>query len=234
MPARRQARRRDRAAAWIAREGAPEVAGSHLLVGDRPAAQHRRSRPRPRRREDQTSAATSRSTTSCGPTCPASGRWATATAAAPSPIPRRTTTRSSRPTFSTASSAASATASPAYALYIDPPLGPRRHDRGGGPQERPPRAGRPASRWRTSRRAYREGRDRGLHEDPGRRRDRSRSWAPRSSAPSGDEAIHCVLDTMYAKAPYTVLQRAMHIHPTVAEFIPTILGDLLPLQDDRS
>ena len=47
---------------------------------------------------------------------------------------------------------------------------------------------------------------------------------------SGDEAIHCVLDTMYAKAPYTVLQRAMHIHPTVAEFIPTILGDLAPLE----
>ena len=50
---------------------------------------------------------------------------------------------------------------------------------------------------------------------------------------SGDEAVHCVLDTMYAKTPYTVLQRAMHIHPTIAEFIPTILGDLVPLQDDR-
>jgi pyruvate/2-oxoglutarate dehydrogenase complex dihydrolipoamide dehydrogenase (E3) component len=46
---------------------------------------------------------------------------------------------------------------------------------------------------------------------------------------SGDEAIHCVLDTMYAKAPYTVLQRAMHIHPTIAEFIPTMLGDLAPV-----
>ena len=46
---------------------------------------------------------------------------------------------------------------------------------------------------------------------------------------SGDETVHCVLDTMYAKAPYTVLQRAMHIHPTVAEFIPTLLGDLSPL-----
>ncbi len=34
----------------------------------------------------------------------------------------------------------------------------------------------------------------------------------------GDEVIHCVLDTMYAKAPYTVLQRAMHIHPTVSEY----------------
>jgi pyruvate/2-oxoglutarate dehydrogenase complex dihydrolipoamide dehydrogenase (E3) component len=44
-----------------------------------------------------------------------------------------------------------------------------------------------------------------------------------------DEAIHCVLDVMYAKAPYTVLLRAMHIHPTVAEFIPTMLDDLMPL-----
>jgi pyruvate/2-oxoglutarate dehydrogenase complex dihydrolipoamide dehydrogenase (E3) component len=46
---------------------------------------------------------------------------------------------------------------------------------------------------------------------------------------SGDEAIHCVLDSMYAKAPYTVLKRAMHIHPTVAEFIPGMLDDLVPL-----
>ncbi len=44
--------------------------------------------------------------------------------------------------------------------------------------------------------------------------------------PGGDEAIHCVLDLMYAKAPYTVLQRAMHIHPTVAELLPTIAGEL--------
>jgi len=44
----------------------------------------------------------------------------------------------------------------------------------------------------------------------------------------GDEAIHCVLDTMYAKSPYPVLQRAMHIHPTVAELIPTILQELAP------
>jgi len=45
-----------------------------------------------------------------------------------------------------------------------------------------------------------------------------------------DEAIHCILDVMYAKAPYTVLQRAVHIHPTVAELIPTILGELAPMQ----
>ena len=51
--------------------------------------------------------------------------------------------------------------------------------------------------------------------------------------PGGDEAIHCVLDVMYAKAPYTLLKRAMHIHPTVAELIPTILGELQPLENAR-
>jgi pyruvate/2-oxoglutarate dehydrogenase complex dihydrolipoamide dehydrogenase (E3) component len=45
----------------------------------------------------------------------------------------------------------------------------------------------------------------------------------------GDEAVHCLLDTMYAKAPYTTVQRAMHIHPTISELIPTVLGDLKPL-----
>ncbi|MCH8247619.1 MAG: FAD-containing oxidoreductase [Bacteroidetes bacterium] len=46
----------------------------------------------------------------------------------------------------------------------------------------------------------------------------------------GDEIIHCILDVMYAKAPYTVIQRAVHIHPTVAELIPTMLGELVPLE----
>lgn len=45
----------------------------------------------------------------------------------------------------------------------------------------------------------------------------------------GDEVIHCVLDMMYARRPYTVMQRAMHIHPTVSELIPTMLGELRPL-----
>jgi len=44
----------------------------------------------------------------------------------------------------------------------------------------------------------------------------------------GDEIIHVLLDMMYAKAPYTVIQRAMHIHPTVAEYLPTVLGKLEP------
>jgi pyruvate/2-oxoglutarate dehydrogenase complex dihydrolipoamide dehydrogenase (E3) component len=45
----------------------------------------------------------------------------------------------------------------------------------------------------------------------------------------GDEAIHSILDMMYACAPYTVIQRAVHIHPTVSELIPTMLGELKPL-----
>ena len=44
-----------------------------------------------------------------------------------------------------------------------------------------------------------------------------------------DEVIHSILDVMYAKAPYTVIQRAMHIHPTVSELIPTMLGELKAL-----
>ena len=46
---------------------------------------------------------------------------------------------------------------------------------------------------------------------------------------NGDEVIHCLIDIMYAKQSYTVIQRAVHIHPTVAELIPTVLGDLKPL-----
>jgi pyruvate/2-oxoglutarate dehydrogenase complex dihydrolipoamide dehydrogenase (E3) component len=42
----------------------------------------------------------------------------------------------------------------------------------------------------------------------------------------GDEVVHCILDLMYAKAPYTLLQQVVHIHPTVAEFVPVLLSTL--------
>jgi pyruvate/2-oxoglutarate dehydrogenase complex dihydrolipoamide dehydrogenase (E3) component len=45
----------------------------------------------------------------------------------------------------------------------------------------------------------------------------------------GDEIVHSLLDVMAAGAPYTVVQRTMHIHPTVSELIPTLLGGLKPL-----
>ena len=104
-------------------DGAPEVIGSHVLlaIGRRPNT------------DDLGLEAAGVATDARGYIAvddalahhrsPASGRWATATAAAPSPTPPTTTSRSSRPTCSTATPAASPTASPAYALYTDPPLG---------------------------------------------------------------------------------------------------------------
>jgi len=44
----------------------------------------------------------------------------------------------------------------------------------------------------------------------------------------GDEAIHGVIDIMHAGATCDVLQRAVPIHPTVSELIPTVIGDLKP------
>ena len=47
---------------------------------------------------------------------------------------------------------------------------------------------------------------------------------------SGDEVVQSILEVMYADAPYTVIQRAVHIHPTVTELVPTLLGNLRPLE----
>jgi pyruvate/2-oxoglutarate dehydrogenase complex dihydrolipoamide dehydrogenase (E3) component len=49
---------------------------------------------------------------------------------------------------------------------------------------------------------------------------------------TGDEVIHSILDVMYARAPYTLIQRAMHIHPTVSELLPTVFGELAPPAGD--
>jgi len=46
----------------------------------------------------------------------------------------------------------------------------------------------------------------------------------------GDEVIHVVADVMYAKAPYTVIARAVHAHPTVSELLPTTFQSLVPLE----
>ncbi|MDX1640799.1 MAG: FAD-containing oxidoreductase [Balneolaceae bacterium] len=48
---------------------------------------------------------------------------------------------------------------------------------------------------------------------------------------NGDEIIHSLLDVMYADKPYTVISRAIHIHPTISELIPTILQNLEPLDE---
>ena len=46
----------------------------------------------------------------------------------------------------------------------------------------------------------------------------------------GDEIVHSIIDLMYAKAPYTVMLNAVHIHPTVSELLPTTLAELKPLE----
>jgi len=45
----------------------------------------------------------------------------------------------------------------------------------------------------------------------------------------GDEIVHSLLDMMAADVSYKVVARAVHIHPTVSELIPTLLGELAPL-----
>ena len=45
----------------------------------------------------------------------------------------------------------------------------------------------------------------------------------------GAEAIHCIRTAMYPRQPASLLQTSVHIHPTVAELIPTVFGELKPL-----
>jgi pyruvate/2-oxoglutarate dehydrogenase complex dihydrolipoamide dehydrogenase (E3) component len=115
----------------------------------------------------------------------------------------------------------------AYALYTDPPLG-----RAGMTEAQVRKTGRPAliatMAMEDVSRAFEKGETKGFMKilvD----KETKRILGASLLGLSGDEAIHCILDVMYAKAPCTVLQRAMHIHPTVSEFIPTMLEDLRPL-----
>ena len=115
----------------------------------------------------------------------------------------------------------------AYNLYVDPPLG-----RIGMTEAQARQSGRPvlmAQRPMTRvGRAIEKGETQGFMKilvD----RDSKEILGAHILGTGGDEAIHCILDLMYARAPYTVLQHAMHIHPTVSELIPTMLGDLKPL-----
>ena len=50
----------------------------------------------------------------------------------------------------------------------------------------------------------------------------------------GDEIVHSLLDAMHADVPVSVLRRAVHIHPTVSELIPTLLAQLKPLEETHA
>jgi pyruvate/2-oxoglutarate dehydrogenase complex dihydrolipoamide dehydrogenase (E3) component len=116
----------------------------------------------------------------------------------------------------------------AYALYTDPPLG-----RGGMTEAEARKIGKPAListlAMENVSRAIEKGETKGFMKilvD----RDSKQILGASFLGLAGDEVIHCILDIMYAKAPYTAMQRAMHIHPTVSELIPTMMGNLKPLQ----
>ena len=115
----------------------------------------------------------------------------------------------------------------AYALYIDPPLG-----RAGSTEAEVRRSGRPALVGKRPMtkvgRAVEKGETLGFMKVLIDAESRQILGAAILGT-GGDEAIHSILDIMYAKAPYTVIQRAMHIHPTVSELVPTMLGELSPL-----
>ena len=42
----------------------------------------------------------------------------------------------------------------------------------------------------------------------------------------GDAAVQTLTDAMYARLPYTAVQRGVRIHPTVSELIPTVVGEM--------
>ena len=116
----------------------------------------------------------------------------------------------------------------AYALYIDPPLG-----RAGLTEREVRESGRKALVGKMM--MTRVGRARERSETQGFMKividaDSKKILGAAILGIGGDEIIHSVLDVMYAGAPYTVIQRAVHIHPTVTELIPTMLGNLKPLE----
>ena len=115
---------------------------------------------------------------------------------------------------------------PTYGLFVDPPLG-----RAGMTEAEAKEAGhrilvgrRPMTKVK---RAVEKGEELGFMKvvvDA----DSKAILGAAILGPGGDEVVHCLLDAMYAKVPCTVVQRAVHIHPTVAELVPTVLGELQP------
>ena len=116
-----------------------------------------------------------------------------------------------------------------YALYIDPPLG-----RAGMTEDEVRRSGRKALVGKRPMtrvgRAVEKGETQGFMKvvvDA----ETEEILGAAILGVGGDEVIHCILDVMTAKLPYTAISRTMHIHPTVSELVPTMLQDLRPLDN---
>jgi pyruvate/2-oxoglutarate dehydrogenase complex dihydrolipoamide dehydrogenase (E3) component len=115
----------------------------------------------------------------------------------------------------------------AYALFIDPPLG-----RAGMNEAEARKSGRRILAARMP--MARVGRAREAGETQGFMKvlvdaESKELLGAALLGLNGDEIVHSLLDVMYAKRPYTTIQRAVHIHPTVSELIPTLLGSLKPI-----
>jgi pyruvate/2-oxoglutarate dehydrogenase complex dihydrolipoamide dehydrogenase (E3) component len=113
---------------------------------------------------------------------------------------------------------------PAYALYIDPPLG---------------RVGMTEAQARSTKRPLLVGRRPMTRVSRAVEKGETRGFMMAIAdgethqilgaailGTGGDEAIHGILDVMNARLPYTTLQRAVPIHPTVSELIPTLFGEM--------
>ncbi|HEY5754794.1 MAG TPA: FAD-containing oxidoreductase [Steroidobacter sp.] len=116
---------------------------------------------------------------------------------------------------------------PAYALYIDPPLG-----RVGMTEAQARASGRklligtrPMAKVG---RAIEKGETQGFMKVIADAQSK-RILGASILGVGGDEAIHGVIDIMNADVPYVKLQNAVPIHPTVSELIPTVLGDMKPV-----
>jgi pyruvate/2-oxoglutarate dehydrogenase complex dihydrolipoamide dehydrogenase (E3) component len=117
---------------------------------------------------------------------------------------------------------------PIYALFIDPPLG-----RVGMSEAEVRKTGRKA--LIATMRMSRVGRARERGETHGFMKvlvdeESKRFLGAAVLGIEGDEVIHAIANLMYMQAPYTVMQRAVHVHPTVSELLPTLLGSLKPLE----
>jgi len=120
----------------------------------------------------------------------------------------------------------------AYALFTDPPLG-----RIGMTEAQVRATGRPALLGVMP--MTRVGRAKERGETTGFMkvlvdRDTKRILGAALLCIEGDEIVHSLLDVMAADAPYTVIRRSMHIHPTVSELIPTLLGQLVALGEPQT
>jgi pyruvate/2-oxoglutarate dehydrogenase complex dihydrolipoamide dehydrogenase (E3) component len=116
----------------------------------------------------------------------------------------------------------------AYALYTDPPLG-----RCGMTEAEVRKLGRPAliatMPMEDVSRAFEKGETSGFMKILVDKETKQFLGASLLGL-NGDEIVHTILDQMYARAPYSVMARAMHIHPTVTELLPTMLQELRELE----